>query len=57
VGFAAVKADPGETVTARIDITERALSRWTDDGWTPLPGPHHLRIGRSAADHTLDVEL
>ncbi|GAA0956864.1 beta-glucosidase [Actinocorallia libanotica] len=57
VGFAAVQAGPGETATARIELTERALSRWTDDGWAPLPGPHRLRIGRSAADLRLGAEL
>src|SRR5580700_277764 len=33
-GFAAVDADPGETVAVGILIPERVVQHWSDGGWT-----------------------
>ncbi|MBB5135627.1 beta-glucosidase [Thermocatellispora tengchongensis] len=56
-GFAAVEAGPGQSVTARIEIAPRALSRWTGAGWARAEGPHTLRIGRSTSDLPLTCTL
>ncbi|GAB2844005.1 glycoside hydrolase family 3 C-terminal domain-containing protein [Actinocorallia aurea] len=56
-GFAAVRAAAGETVRARIPITDRVLEHWTDEGWRPRPGAAVLHVGRSSADLRLRVAL
>jgi len=48
-GFAAVDADPGETVDVGILIPERAFQHWTDQGWATEPGPFALAAGPSSA--------
>jgi beta-glucosidase len=48
-GFAAVDADPGETVTAGILIPERAFQHWTGQGWSTEPGSFVLAAGPSSA--------
>jgi beta-glucosidase len=54
VGFAAVHAAPGESVTAQIALPERAFAHW-DGGWVLEPGGFELRAGRSVADLPLRV--
>jgi beta-glucosidase len=48
-GFAAVDADPGESVTVGILIPERAFQHWTGDGWSTEPGTFVLAAGPSSA--------
>jgi beta-glucosidase len=48
-GFAAVDADPGETVDVGILIPERAFQHWTDQGWATEPGAFTLSAGPSSA--------
>jgi len=48
-GFAAVDADPGETVTVGILIPERAFQHWSDGAWTLEPGTFTLSVGSSSA--------
>jgi beta-glucosidase len=48
-GFAAVDADPGETVTVSILIPERAFQHWDGQEWTVEPGPFVLAVGPSSA--------
>ena len=56
VGFAGVEADPGEEVTARISMPERALAHW-DGGWQVEPGTFRLEAGRSSRDLRVAAEL
>lgn len=56
-GFAAVEAAPGQSVTARIDLAPRTLSRWAGAGWARIDGPYVLRIGRSSADLPLTCTI
>ena len=50
VGFAAVRADVGETATARIPLPARRLAHW-DGGWEVESGSYTLHVGGSVA-HT-----
>ena len=56
-GFAAVDADPGETVTVGILIPERALQHWAGGGWATEPGPFTLSAGPSSASLPLTARL
>jgi beta-glucosidase len=49
VGFAKVTLAPGESRLLRIAIDRRRLQVWAG-GWTDLPGPLDLLVGRSSAD-------
>jgi beta-glucosidase len=55
-GFAVVRARPGETVTARIALPERAFQHW-DDGWRTEAGDYLLTVGRSVADRPLALVI
>jgi len=48
-GFAAVDADPGETVNVGILLPERAFQHWADGGWTLEAGTFTLAAGASSA--------
>ena len=48
-GFAAVDADPGETVNVGILIPERAFQHWFEKDWAVEPGPFTLSAGPSSA--------
>jgi beta-glucosidase len=48
-GFAAVDADPGETVNVGILIPERVFQHWSAQGWTLEPGTFVLSAGPSSA--------
>ena len=60
-GFAKVHLGPGETETAKIELTERAFARWdsSGSGWVIDPGPYRLIVAASATDvrAELTVEL
>ncbi|GGL17733.1 glycoside hydrolase family 3 protein [Mangrovihabitans endophyticus] len=55
-GFATVTAHPGETVTVRIPLAERAFQVW-DDGWHTVPGTYHMVAAHALDDHRLTAEL
>jgi beta-glucosidase len=57
VGFAAVDADPGETVNVGILIPERALAHWSDSGWTLEAGTFTLSAGSSSASLPLTASV
>jgi beta-glucosidase len=54
VGFAAVRAEAGETVTVHIAVPARRLAHW-QDGWVVETGSYALRAGASVADLPLTV--
>ena len=56
-GFAAVDADPGETVEVGILIAERAFQHWDGRGWATEPGPFTLLAGPSSASVPLAAEV
>jgi beta-glucosidase len=56
-GFAAVDADPGETVTVGILIPERAFQHWAGEDWATEPGAFTLSAGPSSASLPLTAEL
>jgi beta-glucosidase len=56
-GFAAVDADPGETVQTGILIPERAFQHWSATGWTTEPGTFHLAAGPSSATLPLTASI
>ncbi|WP_425597400.1 glycoside hydrolase family 3 C-terminal domain-containing protein [Streptomyces tendae] len=58
-GYAAVRARPGETVTATIRVPARSLSHWSvaEHAWRTEPGPCRVRAGRSAGDLPLVADL
>jgi beta-glucosidase len=56
-GFAAVDADPGETVTVGILLPERAFQHWADGGWTLEAGAFTLAAGSSSASLPLTASV
>jgi beta-glucosidase len=56
-GFAAVDADPGETVGFGILIPERAFQHWTGQGWAIEPGSFVLAAGPSSASLPLTARV
>jgi beta-glucosidase len=50
VGHATLRADPGETVEARMEIRERALQYWSTEerGWVTEPGEFSVVAGFAA---------
>ena len=56
VGFEKIHLAPGETRTVRIAIDRRRLQTW-QGGWTDLPGPVDLLVGRSSADLPFAVRV
>ncbi|KAB2341609.1 beta-glucosidase family protein [Actinomadura rudentiformis] len=57
VGFSAVEAGPGETITVALEIDRHSLARWIDGAWAQPAAPHRLRIGRSAAELLLELSV
>jgi beta-glucosidase len=56
-GFATVDAGPGEAVTVRVAVAERAFQHWTGGGWATEPGEFVLAAGPSAAELPLSVRM
>jgi len=52
----AVRAGPGETVTAEIPLPARAFQHW-DEGWRIEPGDFELTAGRSVAERPLSLSV
>ncbi|KUL42481.1 beta-glucosidase family protein [Actinoplanes awajinensis] len=55
-GFAPVEAGPGETVTVRIRLPERAFQVW-DDGWRTLPGRYAVTAAHALDDPRRTIEI
>jgi beta-glucosidase len=55
-GFATVTAAPGETVTATVELPERAFQIW-DGGWHTVPGEYAVEAARSIADRPLHTTI
>jgi beta-glucosidase len=56
VGFDKIHLEPGATRRVRIAIDRRRLQTW-QGGWTDLPGPVDLFVGRSSADLPFAVRV
>lgn len=56
VGFAAVHAAAGESVTATIPLPSRRFAHWTASGWQIEPGAFTLLVGASVAGLSLDLD-
>ncbi len=56
-GFAAVDAEPGETVEVGILIPERAFQHWDGRGWATEPGAFTLLAGSSSVSLPLAAEV
>ncbi|HJW60322.1 MAG TPA: glycoside hydrolase family 3 C-terminal domain-containing protein, partial [Actinomycetota bacterium] len=58
-GFAVVRAEPGQAVTAELRLAPRAFQHWSAEthGWETEPGPYQLSAGRSVADRPLTAEI
>jgi beta-glucosidase len=58
-GFAAVQAEPGETVTAEVRVAARAFQHWSVEAhrWETEPGGFELTAGRSVADRPLATHV
>jgi beta-glucosidase len=59
VGFAAVTAEAGASVTAHVAIDHRTLCQYdtTAHDWRIVSGRYRLLVGRSATDHQLMTEV
>lgn len=55
-GFATVRAEAGESVTAEVDLLPRVFEHW-DGGWQREPGAFTLRAGSSVADLPLHTTV
>ena len=49
VGFAVVRAQPGQTVPVQVRVPRRAFAHW-DGRWVVEPGTFELLVGSSVAD-------
>ncbi|WP_067824930.1 beta-glucosidase family protein [Nocardia inohanensis] len=56
-GFAPVEAGAGESVTATIELPQRAFEHWTDTGWAVEPGDFTLHVGTSVMDLPLTAQI
>lgn len=56
VGYAAVTAEPGETVIATIAVPARSFADW-QDGWHYEPGGFTLHAGTSVAELPLETTV
>lgn len=58
-GWTAVRADPGERVTARVPIPVRALQHWSPETrtWATEPGRFTVHAGPTAGELPLRAEL
>lgn len=55
-GFANVQAGPGETVTVRIPLPERAFQVW-DGGWRTVPGTYTVTAAHAIDDDRLSAQI
>jgi beta-glucosidase len=59
VGWRAVEAGPGESVTAEVTTDSRMWRRWDDtaNAWTRLTGAGQLLVARGLGDVRASVKL
>ncbi|MFJ1924838.1 MULTISPECIES: glycoside hydrolase family 3 C-terminal domain-containing protein [unclassified Streptomyces] len=59
IGYAAVRARPGESAVAVVRVSGRALAHWSAErhGWETEPGGFTLLAGRSAGELPLTATL
>jgi beta-glucosidase len=55
-GFATVTAEPGQIVTATVELPERAFQIW-DGGWHTVRGGYQIQAGHSIADLPLATSI
>jgi beta-glucosidase len=55
-GFAAAEAEPGEAVTVRATLPERAFQVW-DGGWRTVTGDYLIEAAHRVADRRLAATL
>ncbi|MEU6858648.1 glycoside hydrolase family 3 C-terminal domain-containing protein [Glycomyces sp. NPDC046736] len=55
-GFAAIGAEPGETVEVLVPLEERSFQVWAD-GWQTVKGTWTAKAGRNVGDLPLSAEL
>ncbi|MDT0181754.1 glycoside hydrolase family 3 C-terminal domain-containing protein [Microbacterium sp. ARD31] len=55
VGYAVVRAEAGQTVTARIPLPTRRFAHWAEGAWRLESGEYTLRAGASVVDLPLDL--
>jgi beta-glucosidase len=58
-GFAVVRAEPGQAVTAELRLAPRAFQHWSVEAgaWETEPGPYRLSAGRSVADRPFTADI
>ncbi|WP_245870868.1 beta-glucosidase family protein [Asanoa hainanensis] len=56
-GFAGVTAEPGEAVTVRIPLPERAFQVWADGGWQTVAGSYRVEAAASVTDLKLTATV
>jgi beta-glucosidase len=49
-GFAVVTLDAAMNERVEIALPRSAFARWSDDGWTVLPGDYDVLVGASSDD-------
>jgi beta-glucosidase len=55
-GFAVAEAGPGEPVTVRVPLPERAAQVW-DGGWRTVPGSYAVEAAHSVADRRVTTTI
>jgi beta-glucosidase len=55
-GFCSVTAEPGQSATVTVGLTDRAFQVW-DDGWTTVPGEYTIEAAHSLADVRLTTTV
>jgi beta-glucosidase len=55
-GFAVAEAGPGEPVTVRVPLPERAVQVW-DGGWRTVPGSYAVEAAHSVADRRVTTTI
>jgi beta-glucosidase len=55
VGFAAVRAEAGQSVSVSIPVPPRRLAYWAEE-WIVEPGTYTIRAGASVSDLPLEVD-
>ena len=56
-GFAVVTAQPHGTVTASIDIPDRAFQIWAEGAWRTAAGRYEITVAHSIAEPRLSKNI
>ena len=57
VGFAVVTAEPGESVTATIDVADRAFEIWAEGAWRTAAGRYEIAVAHSIVEPRLSKTI